>query len=82
MDITALLHILAEESEEEGSAIAKAGFFADYMWIVGLVLAAVGLIVMYFGIKVGDGEVVPANLDSVGAMARFVAAKSGQNAAA
>ena len=55
MDITALLHILAEESEEEGTAIAKAGFFADYMWIVGLVLAAVGLIVMYFGIKVGKG---------------------------
>lgn len=46
------------------------------------VLELVFFLEQTFGIEVGDGEVVPANLDSVGAMARFVAAKSGRNAAA
>lgn len=54
MDISQLVMLLADDSEE-GTAIAKAGIFSDYMWIVGLVLAAVGIVLVYIGIKVGKG---------------------------
>ncbi len=42
-------------AEDEGTDVAKAGFFSDYMWIVGAVLVVVGLGLLYFGIKVGKG---------------------------
>ncbi|MBR4555486.1 MAG: hypothetical protein IKO27_07855 [Ruminococcus sp.] len=54
MELMHLMHILAE-NEEDGTAISKAGFFSEYMWIVGLVLIVVGLAVMYVGLKVGKG---------------------------
>ena len=53
MEMT-ILRLLAA-SEEDGTDVAKAGFFADYMWIVGAVLIVVGLLLVYFGIKVGKG---------------------------
>ncbi|MBR6044996.1 MAG: hypothetical protein IKP47_05105 [Ruminococcus sp.] len=53
MEIYSIMRVLAES--EDGTDVAKAGFFADYMWIVGIVLAVVGLALVYFGIKVGKG---------------------------
>ena len=46
---------LLAEAEEDGTDVAKAGFFADYMWVIGIVLIVVGLLIVYFGIKVGQG---------------------------
>ena len=46
---------LLAAAEEEKTDIETAGFFKDYMWIVGIVLIAVGLLLLYFGIKVGKG---------------------------
>jgi acyl carrier protein len=39
------------------------------------VLELVFFLEQTFGISVGDSEIIPANLDSVGAMARYVATK-------
>ena len=46
---------LLAAAEEEKTDIETAGFFKDYMWIVGIVLIVVGLLLLYFGIKVGKG---------------------------
>ncbi|MBR6873151.1 MAG: hypothetical protein IKN17_06565 [Ruminococcus sp.] len=54
MEISNLLRLLADDGEGLGD-VAEAGFFADYGWIVGIVLIAVGLLLLYFGIKVGKG---------------------------
>ena len=49
-----IMRLLAA-AEEDRTEIETAGFFKDYMWIVGIVLIAVGLLLLYFGIKVGKG---------------------------
>ncbi|MBR4622622.1 MAG: hypothetical protein IKO44_04485 [Ruminococcus sp.] len=54
MDLLQLVQILAEE-EEEGTAISKAGFFSDYMAVIGIVLALVGIAIIYVGIKLMRG---------------------------
>ena len=53
MEMT-VMRLLAA-AEEEKTDIETAGFFKDYMWIVGIVLIVVGLLLLYFGIKVGKG---------------------------
>ena len=45
---------LAAESEQ-GLELSKDGFLAGKSWIVGLVLVAVGMLLIYFGIKVRKG---------------------------
>lgn len=65
MNVLQLMY-LAAASEEEGTAVAKAGVFADYMWIVGAVLAAVGIMLIYIGIKVGQGyRIMPEQTETV-----------------
>ena len=49
-----IMRLLAA-AEEDRTEIETAGFFKDYMWIVGIVLIVVGLLLIYFGIKVGKG---------------------------
>ena len=46
---------LLAEAEEDGIKISEKGFFHDYIWIVGIVLMVVGLLLVYFGRKVGKG---------------------------
>ena len=39
------------------------------------ILELVGFLEQHFGVKVADADIVPANLDSIGNIARFVASK-------
>lgn len=46
------------------------------------ILELVAYIEEHFGIAIADADIVPANLDSIGAITAFVTAKSAQSAAA
>ena len=77
-----------ERIEEQVSAFVRANFYVgdrslapeDSLIDQGIVdstgvLELIGYLEQTFGIAVGDGEVVPENLDSIGRIARYVARK-------
>ena len=46
---------LLAAAEDDGIKISEKGFFEGHIWIVGIVLIVVGLLLVYFGRKVGKG---------------------------
>ena len=55
MNTLQLLYLAAAAEEEEGTAVSKAGFFADHITVIGIILAVVGIGVIYVGIKLLKG---------------------------
>ncbi len=52
MEVLSVIRLLADD---DATDVAKAGFFSEYMWVVGAVLILVGIGLVYFGSKVGRG---------------------------
>ncbi|MBR6101954.1 MAG: hypothetical protein IKP95_05970 [Ruminococcus sp.] len=53
MDILTIAAVLA--AGEDGLKISEKGLFEGSSWIIGLILAAVGIFIIFIGIKVGNG---------------------------
>lgn len=54
MDISRILTLLAD-SEDSGIVITEGGFLTKHMTVFGIVLAVVGLLIIYVGVKVMKG---------------------------
>lgn len=53
--IDQIVMLASQAEDEEGTWVGKAGFFSDYMNIVAIVLIAVGIAIIYFGVKLIKG---------------------------
>lgn len=55
MDILRVIAVLADTESESGIVLSEGGFFSKHMTAFGVVLAVVGILIVYVGIKVLKG---------------------------